>query len=72
MAGSEWGIYERHLVEVNLNGLSYWLTGIFAFLRVTLRNYRERKNEVRIVYQGFNYSLEGSSKSLKQFLSKLI
>ena len=23
MAGSEWGIYERHLVEVNLNGLSY-------------------------------------------------
>ena len=29
--GLEWSIYARHLREVSLNGLPYWLTGIFVF-----------------------------------------
>ena len=31
--GLEWSIYARHLREVWLNGLPYWLTGIFVFLK---------------------------------------
>ena len=33
----EWSIYARNLKEVNLNGLPYWLTGIFVFFQ----NYSE-------------------------------
>ena len=31
--GLEWSIYARHLSEVTLNSLPYWLTGIFVFFK---------------------------------------
>ena len=32
--GLEWIIYARYLKDVTLNGLPYWLTGIFVFLEL--------------------------------------
>ena len=42
--GLEWSIYARHLREVSLNGLPYWLTEVFAFFAVTLRHREKRIN----------------------------
>ena len=42
-------IYAIHLREVSLNDLPYWLTGIFIFFKVVLRNYRDKRIKPRNV-----------------------
>ena len=44
--GLEWSIYERRLREVSLNGLPYWLTGIFVFFKSYSEALQRRKNQL--------------------------
>ena len=44
--GLEWSIYARHLREASLNGLSYWLTGIFVFCKSYSEALQREKNQL--------------------------
>ena len=44
--GSKWSIYERRLREVSLNGLPYWLTGIFVFFKSYSEALQRQKNQL--------------------------
>ena len=45
----EWIIYAGHLREINLNGLPYWLTGLFVFFRSYSETSKREKNQLNCV-----------------------
>ena len=47
--GLEWSIYERNLKEVILNGLPYWLTGIFVFFKSYSEALQREKNQLNCI-----------------------
>ena len=48
-AGIKWSIYARHLREVSLNGLPYWLTGIFVFSKNYSKALQREKNQLNYI-----------------------
>ena len=47
--GIEWSISARHLKEVRLNGLPYWLTGIFTFFKSYSEALQREKNQLNCI-----------------------
>ena len=47
--GPEWIIYARNLREIILNGLPYWLTGIFVFFKSYSKALQREKNKLNCI-----------------------
>ena len=47
--GLEWNIYARHLREISLNGLPYWLTGIFVFFKSYSEALQRESNQLSCI-----------------------
>ena len=59
-AGLKWSMYGRHLREVSLNGLPYWLNQILAFFESYSLALKEEKNQ-------FNCRLRLWSQFIREF-----
>ena len=47
--GLEWSVYESNLKEVILNGLPYWLTGMFVFFKSYSEALQREKNQLNCI-----------------------